>query len=122
MGWKNWKGKKLKKLTRRNMSKALHRAAEATLGESKQQVPLDEGTLQHSGIVVQNPSNDLEFVISYGGGQGTGFPVVPYAVKWHEVPANFQHGRKNDYLRDPINTFAPGAVQSELKKAGERSW
>lgn len=122
MGWKKFRGKELKKLTRQNVSRALNKAAEATLEVSKQQVPLDESTLMQSGIVLKNPNNDLEFLISYGGGPGTGYPRVPYALKWHEIDANFQHGRKKDYLRDPINQFAPGAVKSELIKAGKQSW
>jgi len=40
--------------------------------------------------------------LSAGGGNGTGFQKVPYAIKWHEEEANFQKGRKNNYVRDPV--------------------
>lgn len=121
-GWKSWRGDLLLRNTRREMGRALLAAGESTLAESQKQVPLDEGTLQESGIVKTNPSEPLDVVISYGGGPGTGFPLVPYARRWHETPANFQHNRKHNYLRDPLKEHAPGAVEKALKKAGERVW
>ncbi len=120
--WKRWRGDILKRLTEQSASKAVNRASEATLEVALNQVPLDEGTLSESGIVRKNPSDLLEYAVSFGGGGNTGFPKVPYAVKWHETPANFQHGRKHNYLRDPIKTFAPGAVNKELKKELAKTW
>lgn len=122
MSWTKWYGDRLERQTEKAMSEALVKAGEATLGISNQQVPLDEGTLQESGIVKVNPNNRLDVVISYGGGPGTGFPRIPYAKKWHETPANFQHGRKHNYLRDPVNTFTPGALKKEMQKAGKKVW
>jgi len=120
--WKKWRGNALRRETRLAMGKALVRAGEATQAEVLKQIPHDEGTLQESVIVVANPSNPLEVILSAGGGPGTGFPVVPYAVKWHENTANFQKGRKKNYVRDPMKIFAPGAVEKELKKAGKEVW
>ena len=117
MSWKNWRGKELRGLAEQKASEALYKAAQATGAVSDQQVPHDEGTLQNSKFIAVNPNNKLEVVISYGGGQGTGYPRVPYAVRWHENAANFQKGRKKNYLRDPIKNFAPKAVKKELQKA-----
>lgn len=122
MAWKKWNGRKLKRQTEMAMSEGVKRAAVATLGEALKQVPLDEGTLQETGMTIPNPNDPLEWAVSFGGGFGTPFTRVPYAVKWHEVPANFQHGRKHNYLRDPINNFTPNALKNELKKAGEKTW
>lgn len=122
MSWKKWRGNALNRLTEQATSKAINRAAEATLEVALNEVPLDEGTLSESGIVLQNPTNSTEYAVSFGGGGKTGFAVVPYAVKWHETPANFQNGRKHNYLRDPIKTFAPGAVKSELQKELRKTW
>jgi hypothetical protein len=120
-GWTKWEGDKVKRLTNAAISEAVGNAARATLGQSNQQVPLDEDTLLTSGMVKQNPANSMEWTISYGGGPGTGISRVPYAVKWHEQDANFQHGRKKNYLRDPIKTFTPKALKKEIKKALKRT-
>ena len=116
MSWKYFRGKELTKRVENEVSDALYRAAEATGAVSDQQVPHDEGTLQRSKFIKVDPQNPLNVVLSYGGGQGTGYPRVPYAVKWHENSANFQKGRKKNYLRDPIKNFAPQAVKKELQK------
>lgn len=122
MGWKQWRGDRLKRRTHTNIAAAMFRAGQAILGVANQQVPLDEGTLQSTGIVKVDPSNDHRVIISYGGGAGTGFARVPYAIKWHETEANFQHGRKSNYLRDPVQQDGPGMIKKELKKAGKQSW
>lgn len=81
------------------MRKTLEVIREAAL----QQVPLDEGTLAKSAFV---DFQDGIGIISFGGGDGTGTPKIPYAVRWHEETANFQRGRKSQYLRDPFNALA----------------
>lgn len=120
--WRNWKGKRLKQQTRHAMGQALVRAGEATKSEVLKIVPHDEGTLQESVMVIQNPRNKLQVVLAAGGGPGTGFPPVPYALRHHEIQSNFQKGRKKNYVRDPITQFAPAAVTKELKKAGKQVW
>lgn len=72
-------------------SRAIRDVAQALLDESKKQVPLDTGALERSGAV---DSQGMEATVSYD---------TPYAVRWHEHSANFQHGRKNKYLEDPCN-------------------
>jgi hypothetical protein len=85
----------------------------SVIGEaSNQQVPLDEGTLQSSQFVNVEDGIGL---ISYGGGPGTGFPKVPYAIRWHENSANFQKGRKKRYLADPFNQLADKTYKKSLK-------
>jgi hypothetical protein len=122
MSWTTWNGDILKRMSRQAMGDALVRAGEATQGVILQQVPLDEGTLAATVQVMQDPGNPLHVGISAGGGAGTGFPRVPYAIKWHETPANFQHNRKHNYVRDPINQFASAAVRKELTKAAKETW
>ena len=72
-------------------SRAIRDVAQALLDESKKQVPLDTGALERSGAV---DSQGMEATVSYD---------TPYAVRWHEHSANFQHGRKKKYLEDPCN-------------------
>lgn len=122
MSWDRWDGDKLKRLTEKQMSQALKEAAEATLGEALKLVPHDIGTLQETGMTKVNPNDPLDVVISFGGGFGTPFTKVPYAVKWHEVPANFQKGRQHNYLKQPIDNFAPNAVRKQMIKKAKRLW
>ena len=68
---------------------------------SKEQVPLDTGMLKAS----------CEVDVSADGKQGTVSYDTPYACRWHEEQANFQRGRKNKYLEDPLND---AGVQTEM--------
>lgn len=115
MSWKRWRGKELINRVKGLSSKALIDTANAVKAESNQQVPHDEGTLQQTITVMANPANKLEVKIGYGGGGLSGFPIVPYAVKWHETPANFQKGRKHNYLRDPFNSIVPTHLRKNAK-------
>jgi len=115
-GWKTWKGPQLQAIIRSGGREAVRDTANVILEASKQQVPHDEGTLQDSGIVVMAPGNHVGAAISYGGGSGTGHPIVPYAVRWHEEDANFQKGRKSNYLRDPVNQLGPKTYQRAMQK------
>lgn len=115
-GWSWFRGAELIERTRSNTVKGLRRAAERIGQESDQQVPLDEGTLMRSKHIKEFPREEA-VVISYGGGSGTPHPVIPYAVKWHEESADFQHNRKHNYLRDPAKKVGPKAVNQELRKA-----
>ena len=71
--------------------KGVRDCANLLLAESREQVPLDTGALSRSGTV---DSEGLSATVSYD---------TPYAVRWHENDANFQHGRKKKYLEDPCN-------------------
>ena len=111
--WKRWNGGKLDRRFREYAGEALTEALEVVGGVSDQQVPLDEGTLLRSKTIrVQGTTGK----IGYGGGPGTGHPIIPYAVKWHETPANFQHSRKHNYLRDPFNKLFADAINSAIDK------
>lgn len=116
MSWTKWNGVALKKMTEQAISEAVHATAEEIGAEADQQVPHDEGTLQRSKTIMKDPSDSTITHIGYGGGGVSGYPEVPYAVKWHETPANFQKGRKHNYLRDPVNSIGPQALLRNLKK------
>ena len=109
-----WNTHKVTRATIRAAREAVRKACYVILGEAKQQVPLDEGTLKSSGIVLMAPGGIPEGLISFGGGTGTGHPIVPYAVRWHENTANFQRGRKRYYLRDPVNSLAKKVLNKAL--------
>lgn len=83
--------------------KGIWAALDVLARHSKEQVPLDQGTLKNSCAVDVN--DDLQGTVSYD---------TPYAVRWHETNANFQRGRKMKYLEDPLNT---PSVQEEMSKA-----
>lgn len=116
MGWTRWNGKQIA----RNVFKASYRAVEKTsniiLTVSKQQVPLDEGFLLRSGVVIMKQDNVPFSIICYGGGPGTGHPKIPYAIRWHETQANFQHGRKWKYLKDPFSQLASNTLKQCLEQ------
>lgn len=117
MGWINWRGKELNRKVESLVSEANKKTADAIHAQANQEVPHDEGTLQQSGIVLQDPNDKKVWWIGYGGGGASGFPVVPYAVKWHEVSADFQKGRKRNYLRDPVTQVGPKAIMDNLKNS-----
>lgn len=118
MGWKNWNGRELTKEFKQSASKAVENAVQATGEVSDSQVPHDTGQLSQSKFVAVDPDNELKVWIGYGGGGNTGIPEIPYAVRWHEERANFQKGRKSQYLRDPVKTHLPKYLMRELKKLG----
>ena len=123
-GWKNFRGDELINKTIDGLSEALVDIAEAVGAEADQEVPHDEGWLQNSKFIDSNPNNPLEVYIGYGGGGVSGFPVVPYAVKWHELVdkegntynPDFQKGRKSKYLSDPLKRGATTANDHISKK------
>lgn len=106
-GWQTWHGVALTGLVRRGGREAVRKTSHVVLEAAKQQVPHDEGTLERSGQVIMAPGNQIGAVVTFGGGSGTGHPVIPYAVRWHENNANFQKGRKMRYLADPFNQLGP---------------
>jgi len=122
MSWKSFHGQRLIERTESAMAKGVDNATEAIGAISDQQVPHDEGILQGSKVVKANPADKLEVAISYGFGSGTGFPRVPYAVRWHENDANFQKGRKSNYLRDPVFQQGPAILRRHLNQQARRVW
>lgn len=109
-------------MTETAMANGVMEATEAIGAISDQQVPHDEGYLMRSKTLKANPRNKLEVAISYGGGSGTGYPRVPYAVKWHENDANFQKGRKSNYLRDPVFNQGQNILANALQKQARKVW
>lgn len=111
MAWKFWRGDELIARTEQANNRAIKTTLEAIGEKSDQQVPLDEGTLLRSKFIKVETGSG---VISYGGGSGTGHPRVPYAVRWHEKEANFQHNRKKRYLADPVNEHGSRLYRKSL--------
>lgn len=114
--WTEWNGKKINALLESELSDANLLAIRA-LGEiTDTKVPHDEGYLQKSKVVMKDPSNKMISVLAYGGGGASGFPLVPYAVKWHEVPANFQKGRTHNYVRTPLNSKGAELLRRSIQR------
>lgn len=104
--WTNWRGDEAVNIVNAALRRAAQKTGSVVLQASQGEVPLDESPLMKSGIVIMAANNVPACCITYGGGAGTGFPIIPYAVRWHEKQANFQHGRKRFYLRDPFMRLA----------------
>lgn len=116
--WKSWNGNILNSKLEQAIEKGIDDTLNQIHAQSLQEVPHDTGWLSQSIIT---RVKGREGFISAGGGAGTGFPKVPYAIKWHEVPANFQKGRKNNYIRDPLHSVGnknlKGNIENRLKQA-----
>lgn len=115
-GWKSWHGMALIGHVKSGGREAVRKTAYVVLEAAQQQVPLDESPLMKSGMVVMAPGDQIGAVVSFGGGSGTGHPIIPYAIRWHENNANFQRGRKRFYLRDPVNQLGPRTYLQALKQ------
>jgi hypothetical protein len=114
MPWKNWRGPELIGGIITASRQAVSDTCYVVLEAAKQEVPHDEGTLERSGMVIMAPEPEPAGVICFGGGPGTGHPIVPYAVRWHENSANFQKGRKRFYLKDPYNRLVVPTLKNAL--------
>lgn len=115
-GWRNLRHHQLISNVSSGTVRAVKNTGEIILAAGKREVPLDEGTLKDSGVVIMAGGNMPQGVVCFGGGPGTGFPRIPYAVRWHETQANFQHGRKWHYLRDPVNRLAEKTIKEQLRR------
>jgi len=113
--WKNWRGEELKNEVLEASRMSVLDTCYIILEAAKQQVPHNEGTLMRSGIAVIDDVMPVGLV-SFGGGPGTGHPIVPYAIRWHENNANFQKGRKMKYLEDPFNKLAGRTLIKALRQ------
>lgn len=123
-GWISWNGDILIQKTNKATAESVHETAERLLEKMKNEVPLDEGELMRSGTITSKPNlyPEVEVCISFGGGEGTGKPVVPYAKRWHENSANFQRGRKKRYVADPFNRYADNDLKRSLDKNLQEAW
>jgi hypothetical protein len=96
-----WNGPRVERKLRAAAVAGLGQWAELVLQESREQVPLDEATLERSGVTSVDP-DDLAAAVSYD---------TPYAVDQHEnMQWNHAPGRKAKYLEDPWNASADTAA------------
>lgn len=117
MAWKRWYGNRIFANVKGACIRAVDKTGNVVLTASKQQVPLDEGFLLRSGVVIIKDDNGNPIaIICYGGGPGTGHPRIPYSIRWHETQANFQHGRKWKYLKDPFVQIASRTLIQSLEQ------
>lgn len=114
--WRNWQGDELIRRVNEACLSAIYETCEGVGAVADSQVPLNEGPLKASKTIKTEMRKNPMGSISYGGGKGTGKPKIPYALKWHQQQANFQHGRKRFYLRDPFNKFAPDLIKTSLRE------
>lgn len=86
---------KIQKAERAAAVLGLRRAAEHLLQVSREQVPIEEGTLERSGVASVD-EHDLRAAVSYD---------TPYAVRQHEdLTLRHDEGRKAKYLEEPMDT------------------
>lgn len=118
MSWIQWHGNKVKEAFETACRDSLRDAMEAT-GDfiDNNTVPLDESTLMKSKTI-EDDKSEVAVWIGYGGGGVSGVPIVPYAIRHHEVPANFQEGRQHNYVREPMNTKFPNNLKKAVQKHG----
>lgn len=97
-----WNGPAVERKLRAATMLALAKWAELLLQKSRELVPLDEATLERSGVASTDPDT-LAAAVAYD---------TPYAVPQHE---NMQYthapGRKAKYLEDPWNESADTAAE-----------
>ncbi|GHA28643.1 hypothetical protein GCM10010372_30540 [Streptomyces tauricus] len=96
---------------RQAAARGLLLGAEHVLGVSNDRVPLDEGTLQHSGTASVDEA-DLTGMVSYD---------TPYAVRQHEE-MDFEHapGREAKFLENSLNAergTVLALVAAEMRRA-----
>ena len=100
---------KIKNVIKNGSKKGVWMALDHLLKVSKEQVPLDQGTLKMSGVVS----------VSDDGTQGAVSYDTPYAVVQHERTQYYhQRGRKAKYLEDPCNDPGVQAEMLKLAKSG----
>ena len=99
-----WLGTEVKARERVGAARGLYLWAEHVLEESTRIVPLQEGTLERSGVAHPPDTGTLRAAVSYD---------TPYAVYQHEgLDFNHPNGRQAKYLEGPAN--ASVAVGREL--------
>lgn len=88
----DWHGARITERERAGAADGVEMAAEHLLGVSRQQVPIEEATLERSGVASVD-RGALRGAVSYD---------TPYAVRQHEE-LDYRHdaGRKAKYLEDP---------------------
>ncbi|EFL21894.1 conserved hypothetical protein [Streptomyces himastatinicus ATCC 53653] len=92
-----WNGAAAMRGTRAGAVRGLRIAAEHVLAESRKIVPIEEATLERSGVATVDESS-LTAAVSYD---------TPYAIRQHEE-LNYRHdaGRSAKYLERPLTEQA----------------
>jgi hypothetical protein len=89
-----WNGPKVKAEERKGAARGLYRGAEHVLEQATRLVPLQEGTLERSGVASVDEAS-MTAAVSYD---------TPYAVRQHEeMDYQHQRGRQAKYLETPLN-------------------
>jgi len=106
-----WHGEIADARARAGAVRGLRLAAEHLLGASRQLVPLEEGTLERSGVASVDEAT-LTAAVSYD---------TPYAVRQHEE-LTYRHapGRQAKYLEAPMATEAAvmrDLIAAEIRRA-----
>jgi len=93
-----WHGDEIKKRQRAGRNKGLRAAAEYLLAESQRLVPIEEATLERSGVASVDESKG-KAAVSYD---------TVYAVRQHEE-LTWRHdpGRQAKYLEQPFESERP---------------
>ncbi|RAJ61699.1 hypothetical protein K378_04059 [Streptomyces sp. Amel2xB2] len=92
-----WNGEQALRGTEDGAARGLRAVAEHVLARSRARVPIEEGTLERSGVATVD-EGELTAAVSYD---------TPYAVRQHEE-LDYRHdaGRTAKYLEDPLNEQA----------------
>lgn len=106
-----WHGGAALRGTRAGAVRGLRLAAEHVLTESRKRVPIEEGTLERSGVATVDESS-LTAAVSYD---------TPYAVRQHEE-LTWRHdaGRTAKYLERPLTEEAAtcaAIIAAELRRS-----
>lgn len=109
-----WHGAAAKRQAHRGAARGLELATEHLLQVSNTQVPIEEGTLERSGVASVDDGN-LRGAVSYD---------TPYAVVQHEdLTMAHDAGRNAKYLENAVNSerrqvaeIIAGEVQRELRR------
>jgi hypothetical protein len=89
-----WNGDEIERLIEATTAEGLGLAAEHLLQVSRTEVPIEEGTLERSGVASVD-DDSLTAAVSYD---------TEYAVRQHEeLTWRHAEGRKAKYLEDPMN-------------------
>ncbi|GGM76925.1 hypothetical protein GCM10012275_54500 [Longimycelium tulufanense] len=106
-----WNGAAIKGAAHAGAARGLRTAAEHVLTESRRVVPIEEGTLERSGVASVDETN-LRAAVTYD---------TPYAVRQHEdLTLRHDPGRKAKYLEDPL-TRETGTVHEIVSAEIRRS-
>ena len=109
--WSGWKPGEAERKLLAAGADGITKGVEHWLTESRQEAPIEEGTLERSGAATVD-RRKLTGAVSYD---------TPYAVRQHEE-LEYRHdtGRKAKYLEDPGNREAPtmlALLATELRRA-----